>query len=248
MKKVLKIFLSVLVITVIIVPFATSVSADEIRVYDDAGLFTSSEKIELESQIKELKEKYNHDFVIVTTNDTNGKSIESYADYYYDYNGFGVGNDKSGCMFTIDMGNRKFDIIKNGLTNEYVTNKELDKAVSEVESFLKDGQYYRAAQIYLEDMSKYIDNGKYNLTPIEILIAVLISLVVGGIIVGVIVYKYSFAGKQNPYPLKENSKLNLTKRQDVFLNKTVTHVRIQSPKSGSSGGSRGGRSHGGGSF
>ena len=38
------------------------------------------------------------DAVIVTSNNLNGKSQQDYADDYFDYNGYGVGKEKSGLL------------------------------------------------------------------------------------------------------------------------------------------------------
>lgn len=266
MKKVLKIFLSVLVITAVIIPLVISASAEEIRVYDDAGLFTSSEKANLENEIKNLKDKYNHDFVIVTTNDTQGKTSRDYADDYYDYNGFGVGNNFTGFLLLLDMDNREIYISTCGDSIDYLTDNRLDKTLDKLAPKMKKADYYETTKLFLNQMSDYISIGvpdnqyRYDedavnvdpekvLTGTEFAIALLISLAVGGIIVVIVVYKYSFAGKQSAYPLKENGKLNLTKREDVFVNKTVTHIRIQSSSSNNGSSthtSSSGRSHGGG--
>jgi len=250
MKKLIKMFLCVLVIAIVIIPSTIIASAAQTRVIDDAKLFSATEKASLEKQISKMQAKYNQDFVIVTTKDTKGKNAQNYADDYYDNNGYGIGSNKSGSLFLIDMGNRKFHISTTGKTINSFTNKNRDKTLTKVTSEMKSADYYGAAQVYLNDMSKYIDSSKKKLTPFEAGIALLISLAVGGIFIAVIRYKYSFAGPQCAYPLKENSTLNLNVNEDTFLNKTVTSVIIQSSNSSGGGSSThsssSGSSHGGG--
>lgn len=247
MKKLIKLFLSVVIISLIIIPSAITVSATEERVFDNAGLFSAEEIASLESKIQELKSTYSHDFVIVTTNDLNGMSKEDFAESFYFSNNIGVGENSSGSSLLIDMGSREFDIFKKGQTNVLVKNNNRDKIVDKVGSQLSAGNYYDAAMIYLDDMSYYIQSSGNKLTGGEVLIGLLISLAIGGIFIGVVRHKYGFAGPQIAYPLRENSTLNLTKKEDVFINKTVTFVTIPASNS-SSGGSGGGSSHGGGKF
>ena len=44
------------------------------------------------------------DAVIVTINNLEGESPQNYADNYYDYNGYGLGNEESGLILLIDKG------------------------------------------------------------------------------------------------------------------------------------------------
>ena len=70
-----------------------------------ADNFYQSDKVNM--QKVEFKNQYNMDAVIVTSNNLNGKSQQDYADDYFDYNGYGVGEDKSGLLLLIDMDDRK---------------------------------------------------------------------------------------------------------------------------------------------
>ena len=53
-------------------------------VYDKAGVLSSEEEEQLNMELKEAREKTGMDFVVVTTNNTGGRSAESYADDFYD--------------------------------------------------------------------------------------------------------------------------------------------------------------------
>jgi len=267
MKKLIKLFLSVVIISLIIIPSAITVSATEERVFDGAGLFSAEDIASLESKIQELKSTYSHDFVIVTTNDAEGKTSRDYADDYFDYNGFGVGGDNSGFLLLIDMDNRDVYISTKGQSINYLTDARLDNTLDILVSNLQNEDYSGAAQSFLDEIASYISAGvpdnqysydedtvntppKKAITGTEFTIAFLISLAVGGIFIGVVRHKYGFAGPQIAYPLRENSTLNLTKKEDVFINKTVTFVRIPDPPSGGGGtsthSSGSGSTHGGG--
>ena len=64
------------------VPSYTVYAENSDKVVDGAGLLTDSEEQSLESYILNLikKHDYGYDIVVVTTNSTDGKSPEAYAD------------------------------------------------------------------------------------------------------------------------------------------------------------------------
>ena len=99
---------------VLLLSFVTIVSADINFVVDDANLLSSEEEQQLREDLASFKEQYNMDAVIVTSNDLGGKSQMDYADDYFDYNGYGVGEDKSGLLLLIDMDDRKVWISTSG--------------------------------------------------------------------------------------------------------------------------------------
>ncbi len=68
--------------------FSFVVKANVNPIVDDAKLLSQTEKLELNKRVEKIREKYNMDAVIVTSNDLGGKSPRDYADDYYDYNGY----------------------------------------------------------------------------------------------------------------------------------------------------------------
>lgn len=73
MKK--RVFSGALLTLLVCVLFlAFPVQAESSRVFDEAGLFTQQEKQSLEELTKQYIEKTSLDLVIVTTDDTQGKS------------------------------------------------------------------------------------------------------------------------------------------------------------------------------
>ena len=86
--------------------FQTVLAAED-RVFDDAKLFSTDEITQLNDKIAALISELNQDFVIVTTNDAQGATAQEYADDYYDEHGFGIGANKTGVLFLIDMDNRE---------------------------------------------------------------------------------------------------------------------------------------------
>ena len=75
------------------------------NVVDMADLLTDSQEQSLNSRISEIKEKYAYEIVIVTTDSIGDKTIVEYTDDLYDYNGYGIGKNRDGMLFCINMNN-----------------------------------------------------------------------------------------------------------------------------------------------
>ena len=81
----------------------TPAPAGASRVIDEADLFTDNEEALLKANIAEKTAKFAADIVVVTVPTTGSFSHMEYADDYYDYNGFGVGEEHDGFLLLICM-------------------------------------------------------------------------------------------------------------------------------------------------
>ena len=84
------------------------------RLVDNAGLLDEDEALELESKLDEISQEYDCDVVILTEETINGAEPMDYADDYFDYEGYGMGEDNSGILFLITMSERKWWISTHG--------------------------------------------------------------------------------------------------------------------------------------
>ena len=73
------------------------------RVIDNADILTDEEEAQLEDQISASIEKTGHDLVIVTDVTDYGLGQTGFADDFYDYNGYGFGEEHEGALFFVDM-------------------------------------------------------------------------------------------------------------------------------------------------
>ena len=80
------------------------------RLVDRADLLSELEEEELEARLDEISERQQADVVVVTVNSLDGKSAQDYADDFYDYNGYGIGTDKSGILLLVSMEARDWHI------------------------------------------------------------------------------------------------------------------------------------------
>ena len=60
-------------------------AAEGTRVFDEAGLFSAEEVQELETRIDEVRDSQDADLAVLTVEDAQGESAESYADDFYDW-------------------------------------------------------------------------------------------------------------------------------------------------------------------
>ena len=81
---------------------------------DDAGLLTEEESSALLNKLEDISQKYENEVGIVTVNSLGGKTAEAYADDYYDYNGYGYGENDDGLLLLISMGEREWAISTYG--------------------------------------------------------------------------------------------------------------------------------------
>lgn len=256
--------------------FSKTAYAEESRVYDDASLLKTAEEQELEQRISELRTSFPFDIVIVTTADTKGKSSQEYADDYYDSHSFGKGEDASGVLFLIDMDNREIYISTCGNAILFLTDSRIESILDYTYSSVRQQEYHEAVSRFLSNLERYVDLGipddqyqyntdtgeiirHYSLKTGEILFSVILALLAGGIPCLIILGRYSMRTGTYKYPYREKSRLQLTRREDIFRNQIITQRHIPPPETHSggsghsSGGSRStthhsssGRTHGGG--
>ncbi len=137
------------------------------RVFDNANVISKSEISELEAFITILRTIHNMDFIVLTSYDAEiGESL-SFADDFYDYNGFGVGPNWDGLIFFIDMNNRVPTISTCGLMIRFVTDVRLDALFDTSYDYLTAGEFGKAAYITLSQLDSFIKDeipsGQYNI-------------------------------------------------------------------------------------
>jgi uncharacterized protein len=239
--------------------------AAENTVTDDAGLFTQEEIQNLSAQADQLNEKIKGEVFIATTNNRID-DIEYTTDRFLADR---IGNDQNGSALMIDMGNRDFHVSTSGNMIDYITDSRLDDLLDNVYDQMAAGNYYQAAQVYLENAASYVEagvpGGHYRvdretgkityykvLTPLEIGISLLVAAVASIAFFIIIKSRYQLKMRGYKYPYQEKSSIKLTHKEDRLVNTFVTTRRIPRPPKNNGGGGFGGgsttHSSGGGTF
>ena len=153
MKRIILLFLCLVLL------FCTSlpVLASEQKIIDHAGLLDESEIEELESQARRLSTQYGMDIVIVTVHGLEGKSSESYADDFYDENGYGLDSENSGILLLLSMEDRDWAISTCGKAIYAFTDYGIQSIFSEMSNSLSQDQYYLAFSKYLDALIPYLE-------------------------------------------------------------------------------------------
>lgn len=262
MKKIICIIFAVLLLT-----FALGAAEipDERQLpllVDDAGLLDDSEYSELLSLLTEISERRQCEVAIITVNSLGGRTAESYADDFYDYNGYGYGPNDDGVLLLIAMNEREWHITTYGYGITAFTDYGIDRIGDAMVDYLSDGDYYRAFRTFADYCDDYIGCALEG-NPVDvgsekpdILMMLLTSLIIGFIpaIITVSAMKSQLktvGAKNSAADYTIDGSMRLTQNSDMFLYRNVNRVARPKESSGGGGGSSthtssSGRSHGGG--
>jgi uncharacterized protein len=265
MRPLMRVFLPGLVFLVLFLA-AAPILAEKSFLVDLAGTFTAQEAVDLEQSARSLGAQYNMDIVIVTTEDTGGKSAQAFADDYFDGQGYGVGTDRDGILFLIDFDNREAYISTSGIAIRYITDERRESILDDIfAAGMADENYFGAAQAFLSSTAGFLAAGipdnQYNEpeTPVSLTV---VDGIAGAAVSGIASFWF-YAGTRSAYKGKakspifnyrQNSLVNLGLTNDELTNTYVTSRALPRPtSSGTSGGGRSsthvsssGRTHGGG--
>ena len=230
------------------------------RLVDQADLLTDEEEAALQEKLDRISGEMQFDVVIVTCEHIGSRTPMEYADDYFDYNGFGYGDNSDGVALLVSMAERDWWISTCGygqtaLSDEYfmnyirtsdfyyaLTNNHYDKSFNAfadtVEDFVIEAKTDRP----------YSAHHKYHAWS-----SVRVGLI-GSLIIGLIAAAIVTRSKYNNFTGYVRSKaeagdymvgsVNLTEQLDEF--RSNKFYRTKRVKAESSSSSSSGRSHGGG--
>ena len=129
------------------------------KIYDFADLYTDSEEELLYNKVTNYIEKTNVDLVILTIDKNDKGTAAKYAEDFYIYNYFGREDKKrSGSLFIIDMDTRTMEMITSGSAILYIDDSRYDILLDKSFPYLKDGNYYKATDVFVDNISNYGTN------------------------------------------------------------------------------------------
>lgn len=252
-KKLLGIlFAIIMVFNINVFAYYDAVDDTDIKVYDFANKLTMSEEEEYQEIAEEFNEKYDMDLVIVLVDyGYSAYQIETYADDFYDYNGFGVGDDNSGIIIAIDTS----DELKNeyniavettGKAIKRYTDNEIDFIFDHLGDNKYDG-YTAMIDGFIEDAKNYSDLEK---SPLPWILLILIPILSSTITICIMLAMNKMVKKATTAEAYlDTNAINFTRREDRFVTTHTTRIPINTSSGG--GGSSthhgsSGVSHGGG--
>ena len=156
MKKITSLFLCLILVAALAVP----VLAAGPKIVDRADLLTQDQKASLEAKAQAIADQYGMDVVIVTVYDTEGTDVTTYADDYYDENGYGIGPDYSGVLFLLSMEDRRWAISTCGDAIYALTDYGIEELFGYIRSDLGSNRFYEAFDTYLDRLPEFFQAWK----------------------------------------------------------------------------------------
>ncbi len=226
------------------------------KVIDNAELFYSNEKRNIEDLAAQIDENYQMNVLAMTDQNRNGKSVNEKAEAAYEKQGYGDNKAQGGICILIDMANRELTLITDGLMARFITDDREEDILDIGYIYLGAAEYGDAMIAMLERVEHYLDagipGGHYQYDPETGSISRYYSLsemdfgiAFGGALLLPLLITMSVASgykkiKRYKYDLNTNAELKITGASDRFVNQIVTKRRINTDSSRSGGGSSGG--------
>lgn len=247
-----------------------SVSDTSVKIYDYGNLLTDSEETYLKGLVDNYISKYNYDMVIVTKSNYSATdtAMMNYADDFYDYNNFGIGDTNDGILLFLNVDNLgpvvwisttgnailMYDDARISSLKSAMSSVKNNGNSAIVEAFITKASDYAEAGIPSSNKHAYIDeNGDYQIEKTyPVFRNIIISAIGATIILLIMIYKNKMVKKAivaTEY-LDKNS-INIYNRRDAFINTFTSRTKIETSSSSGGGGSSthsgsSGTSHGGG--
>lgn len=230
-------------------------------VVDMAGILTLSEQQEIAVRFTEFSESLKTDASVVLVPDTGDLTAEAYADDFFDYGGYGYGEDRDGILLLIvtgygDGSGREAHISTSG---KRTINTVTDSRIEDLLDALIDGG--AADENYAAGINAYIDKLRTIIqSPEQAAAAKLKNSILFALGTGVFVFlisflvllkRYKIAGAKPYYNRAKQTTVRFASVNDPLIStNTISTVRPKNKSGGSSGSSThtssSGRSHGGG--
>jgi len=228
------------------------------RLVDNAELLSPGEAQTLREMLDRVSHAYDFDLVIVTEKDIGKNRPMYYADDFFDYNGYGLGEDFDGILFLQVTGSRDYWFSTSGRGIDIYNKAAFAKLEKNVLKYLSKGNNYEAYLTFVnrsEEFLKLDANGKrYNYFryyfPIFIISSWVLAFLIG--LIKVAAWKWGMNNallKTEAASYIVTNTLTIEEKKDRFIYSTVSKTaRAQNSSSGggsSSHTSSSGRSHGG---
>ena len=229
---------------------------------DNADLLMADDAEALLEELDRRSEALQFDIVIVTVDSLDGETPRNYAEDFFWYNNYGLGEDRDGALLLVAMDTRDWYIATHGFGITAITPAGREAMVDRFLPQLSNAEYAAAFSTFAEECEDYVnqarngsayDTGNLPDEPFEapgflwVVACLLFGALIGGITVGVMAAKHKTVRRQpaaNSYVVQDS--LHLTQQSDLFLYANTT--RTARPKDNDRSGSDAHSGSGGSSF
>ena len=215
-------------------------------VEDYADVLTDSEEADLLAKLEALGTANDIEVGVVTVDSYEGKDPQAFADDFYDYNGYGYGENDDGFIVVFNTGkgdgNRNIAISTHGKGIDLLTDMEIDVIIEMMITPIKNGDFAGAFDNFVSECESAVDT---SVSLLAIPLAIAIGFGLAFLIVKIQASKLKTV-VQKADAADYVGNVVLTYQNDQFMYRNV----IRSPKvkseSSSTHTSSSGRTHGGG--
>ena len=220
-------------------------------IYDEAGLLSGEEAQELEALAEQYGAEQNVDFLFLSTDSTEGQSIEGYMGDFFDDRADSTGREDA-VLLTIDIGGREVDLAGFGTAVQTLDSERVDLVLDRIIPEMRSGDYAEAFEETVITSSEYMEY-RPGVNPESIFLKtwfhLIVALLLGGGIVGSMLYNAGGRVTTTPGTYVDRDHTRVRSQDDRFRNKTITRRKIPKNKDGGGfGGGGGGMTGGGRSF
>ena len=264
MKKLFSVLLTVCVLFVM----SLSVYASEfLPLFDEPDVMTDAEESALVTKLEGIAAQYQMEVVVAAFETIDGASPMEYADDFYDYNGYGFGENQDGLILIVVMDTSDWWISTRGTAITAFTDAGIEYIGDQITPYMSAGDFAGAFNVFADQCSMFMAQAAtgdpfdvHNLPqppkePFNAGMAIVIALIVG-FIVGKI-YTGKLKGQLQSVTAQKaaagyirDGSLNVTNARDFFLYRNVTKTAKESNSSSDGGSSThtssSGATHGGG--
>ena len=159
-KYIVILFISFFLLSSNVFGYYDKVDNTEDKIYDFGEYLTQEEKENLKIKIDKYISTYNLDLVIVTKKDYPYSSMRSYAEDFYDYNNFGIGNTHDGIIlfFNIDSEGPCVYIVTTGEAIRIYDDQRIDSLKTRMSNQKSNGNY-RMIDAFIDALDSYASMG-----------------------------------------------------------------------------------------
>lgn len=230
---------------------APAFSAERLEraVVDTEGVLSESEKNDLAVSALTCADKYGCDVTAVIIGSLGEKTATEYADDYFDYEGYGIGESKDGILLLISVTDRKWALSTHGKAIDWFNDDDLDTMSSNFLDSLSENRYADCISSFINSCDIELEYENSNTGMIFwIIICVLVGFLLAGIPMSRMKKQIlNVAPADDAANYVRDGSMNVRVSTDRFLYSRTTKTYI--PKSESSGSSThsssSGESHGG---
>lgn len=135
-------------------------AADLPRLVDNADLLTEDDAEALLADLDSRSEALQFDIVIVTVDSLDGETPRNYAEDFFWYNNYGLGEDRDGALLLVAMDTRDWYIATHGFGITAITPAGREAMVDRFLPQLSNAEYAAAFSTFAEECEDYVNQAR----------------------------------------------------------------------------------------